>query len=160
MMFRLRLSGYAIAAAVFLVPSIRAQQVTNAAPSPGPQISVDGYTYTQQSLFQRNIGAPDDQTTQFPPHKIIGNIYYVGTGSLAVFLVATPQGNIIINSTFERNIPVILKSVEQLGLSFLIAKSCWAVTRMAITRKATRSSSKSLARRSWRWRRTSRRSRT
>jgi len=115
MIFKLRLSGYALAAATILAPSIWAQQAPNAAPSPGPQISVDGYTYTQQTLFQRNIGLPDDQTTQFPPHKIIGNLYYVGTGSLAVFLVVTPQGNILINSTYERNLPVILKSVEQLG---------------------------------------------
>src|ERR1019366_4715801 len=104
-MFKLRLAGYVLAAAAVFVPSISAQQATNAVQNPGLQISVDGYTYTQQSLFQRNVGSPDDQTTQFPPHKIIGNIYYVGTGSLSVFLVATPQGNIIINSTYERNIP-------------------------------------------------------
>src|ERR1700675_1674248 len=115
MMFRLRLAGHVLAAAAVFIPSVRREQGQNAVQNPGPQISVDGYAYTQQSLFQRNIGGPDDQTTQFPPHKIIGNIYYVGTGSLSVFLVATPQGNIIINSTFERNIPVILKSVEQLG---------------------------------------------
>ena len=115
MMCKLKLPAYVLAAAFILTPSIRAQQGSTAAQNPGPQISVDGYTYTQLSLFQRNIGGPDDQTIQFPPHKIIGNIYYVGTGSLAVFLVATPAGNIIINSTYERNLPVILKSVEQLG---------------------------------------------
>src|SRR5207248_413136 len=75
-------------------------------------------TFTQQSLFQRNIGGPDDQTAQFPPHKIIGNIYYVGTKSLAAFLVVTPQGNILINSTYERNVPTIQKSIEQLGFKF------------------------------------------
>ena len=104
-----------VASALVLVPSIRAQQASTSAQNPGPQITVDRYTYTQQSLFQRNVGTPDDQTAQFPPHKIIGNIYYVGTGSLSVFLIVTPQGNIIINSTYERNMPVILKSVEQLG---------------------------------------------
>jgi metallo-beta-lactamase class B len=114
----LRLLPYVVAVAIVFVSSIRAQQATGAAQNPGPQITVDGYTYTQLSLFQRNIGGPDEQTTQFPPHKIIGNIYYVGTGSLAVFLIATPEGNIIINSTYERNIPVILKSVEQLGFKF------------------------------------------
>jgi metallo-beta-lactamase class B len=118
MIFKLRPAGYVLAAAVLFAPSICAQQATNAVQNPGPQISVDGYTYTQQSLFQRNIGGPDDQTTQFPPHKIIDNVYYVGTGSLAVFLVVTPQGNILINSTYERNLPVIIKSVEQLGFKF------------------------------------------
>jgi metallo-beta-lactamase class B len=53
--------------------------------------------------------------TAFPPHKVIGNIYYVGTKSLAVFLIVTPQGNILINSTYERNVPAIQKSIEQLG---------------------------------------------
>jgi metallo-beta-lactamase class B len=88
------------------------------AQQPGPTISVDGYTFTQLSLFQRNVGGPDDQTTQFPPHKIIGNVYYVGTASLSSFLVTTPQGHILINTTYERNVPVIRKSVEQLGFKF------------------------------------------
>ena len=90
----------------------------NAPPAPGPQISVDGYTYTQRELFQRNVGGPNEQTTQFPPHKIIGDLYYVGTGSLSSFLVVTPEGHILINTTFERNVPVIQKSVEELEFKF------------------------------------------
>jgi metallo-beta-lactamase class B len=85
---------------------------------PGPTITVRGHTFTQLSLFQRNVGGPDDMTTPFPPHKIIGNIYSVGTRSLGVFLVVTPQGNILVNSTYERNVPGIQKSVEQLGFKF------------------------------------------
>jgi metallo-beta-lactamase class B len=85
---------------------------------PGPTITVRGHTFTQLSLFQRNVGGPDDMTTPFPPHKVIGNIYYVGTKSLAAFLIVTPQGNILINSTYERNVPAIQKSVEQLGFKF------------------------------------------
>jgi metallo-beta-lactamase class B len=85
---------------------------------PGPTVTVRGHTFTQQSLFRRNVGGPDDMTTPFPPHKIIGNIYYVGTKSLAAFLIVTPQGNILINSTYERNVPTIQKSVEQLGFKF------------------------------------------
>jgi metallo-beta-lactamase class B len=85
---------------------------------PGPTITVRGHTFTQLSLFLRNVGGPDDMTTAFPPHKVIGNIYYVGTRSLAVFLIVTPRGNILINSTYERNVPAIQKSVEQLGFRF------------------------------------------
>jgi metallo-beta-lactamase class B len=85
---------------------------------PGPTITVRGHTFTQLSLFQRNVGGPDDMTTPFPPHKIIGNIYSVGTRSLGVFLIVTPQGNILVNSTYERNVPGIQKSVEQLGFKF------------------------------------------
>jgi metallo-beta-lactamase class B len=108
----------ALATAAIFVSSLYAQGPSNANPDTGPQISAAGHTYTQQELFQRNVGTPQDQSTQFPPHKIIGNIYYVGTVSLASFLVVTPQGNILINSTYERNVPVIQKSVEQLGFKF------------------------------------------
>jgi metallo-beta-lactamase class B len=90
--------------------------------SPGPSVTVNGQTFTQQSLFQRNVGGPDDMTTPFPPHKVIGNIYYVGTKSLGVFLIVTPAGNILINSTFERNVPLIQKSIEQLGFKFADTK--------------------------------------
>jgi metallo-beta-lactamase class B len=106
------------AAAAVFVSSVYAQTPSTANSGAGPQISVDGHTYTQQQLFQRNVGSAEDQSSQFPPHKIIGNIYYVGTISLSSFLIVTPQGDILINSTFERNVPVIRKSVEQLGFKF------------------------------------------
>jgi metallo-beta-lactamase class B len=78
--------------------------------------------WTAQELFQRNVGTKEDQETQFPPHKIIGNIYYVGTNSLAAFLVVTPEGNILINTMYERTVPVIQKSVVDLGFRFADTK--------------------------------------
>jgi metallo-beta-lactamase class B len=95
---------------------------TSAAQAPGPSVTVDGQTWTQRALFQRNVGAPGDMTTPFPPHKVIGNIYYVGTKSLAAFLIVTPAGNILINSTYERNVPLIRQSIEQLGFTFADTK--------------------------------------
>ena len=88
---------------------------TAAPPADHPEVTVHGQKYTPRSILARNMGAPEDQTTQFPPHKIIGNLYYVGTRTLSSFLIVTPQGNILINSTYERNVPTIEKSVEQLG---------------------------------------------
>jgi metallo-beta-lactamase class B len=64
------------------------------------------------------MGTEADLTMQFPPHRIIGDIYYVGTTTLSSFLVVTPQGNILIDSTYERNVPTIEKSVTQLGFRF------------------------------------------
>jgi metallo-beta-lactamase class B len=54
----------------------------------------------------------------FPAFKIAGNLYYVGTADLAVYLVNTPQGNILINSDFEQDVPLIRKSIEQLGFTY------------------------------------------
>ena len=73
---------------------------------------------TADELFRRNIGSRDQFNKAFPPHKVIGNIYYVGSQSLASFLIVTPQGNILINSCFEATVPVIRASVEALGFKF------------------------------------------
>jgi len=64
------------------------------------------------------MGSETDRVTQFTPHKIIGNIYYVGTTTLSSFLITTPQGHILIDSTYERTVPVIAKSVADLGFKF------------------------------------------
>jgi metallo-beta-lactamase class B len=57
-------------------------------------------------------------TEPFPPFKIAGNLYYVGSSGLANYLVATPQGHILINSDLEENVPLIRASVEALGFKF------------------------------------------
>ena len=103
-----------------------------------PSVTVHGQVYTPRSILARNMGSAADQETQFPPHKIIGNIYYVGTKSLAAFLIVTPQGHILVNSTYERNVPTIQKSIEQLGFKFSDIKILLGTTRTATTRKATR----------------------
>jgi metallo-beta-lactamase class B len=59
-----------------------------------------------------------DWHTQFPGIHIAGNLYYVGTADLAVYLINTPRGNILINSDFEQDLPLIKKSIEQLGFKY------------------------------------------
>src|SRR5437016_13848146 len=55
---------------------------------------------------------------EFPPFKIAGNLYWVGTADLAVYLINTPQGNILINSDFPEDVPSIKKSIAQLGFKY------------------------------------------
>ena len=59
-----------------------------------------------------------DWTEPFPPFKIAGNLYYVGSKGLANYLITTPQGHILINSDLEANVPLIRASVEKLGFKF------------------------------------------
>ncbi len=54
----------------------------------------------------------------FPAHRIVGNIYYVGSKNLASFLITTDQGHILINSGFAETVPFIRASVEKLGFRF------------------------------------------
>jgi metallo-beta-lactamase class B len=72
----------------------------------------------QQAMFRRNVGTSEEQREQFPPHRIAGNLYYVGSKSLASFLVATPDGHILINTNWEDGVANLRKSVEDLGFDF------------------------------------------
>ena len=65
-----------------------------------------------------NAQANAEWTEPFPPFKIAGNLYYVGSKGLANYLITTPQGHILINSDLEENVPLIRASVERLGFKF------------------------------------------
>ena len=62
--------------------------------------------------------ARPDWTEPFPPYRIIGNVYYVGSKGLASYLISTSQGLILINSSLESSVPLIRESVEKLGFKF------------------------------------------
>lgn len=57
-------------------------------------------------------------TAPFPPFRIAGNLYYVGSKDLASYLIATPQGLILINANLQSSPPLIEKSVAALGFHF------------------------------------------
>jgi metallo-beta-lactamase class B len=65
---------------------------------------------------QRNNRA--DWSQPFPPHKVIGNVYFVGTVNLGSYLITTPEGHILINTDFEETVPTIRAGVEKLGFKF------------------------------------------
>ena len=54
-------------------------------------------------------------TTPFEGHRIIGNLYYVGTYDLAVFLITSDEGHILINTGAQSSTSMIENSMESLG---------------------------------------------
>src|SRR3954451_1605723 len=70
-------------------------------------------------------------TEPFPPHRIAGNLYYVGSRGLASYLVTTPEGHVLINSNLDSSVPQIKASIEKLGFKFtdvrvlLISQAHW-----------------------------------
>jgi metallo-beta-lactamase class B len=56
-----------------------------------------------------------DWTRPFPPFKLIGNVYWVGTHDLSTYLVTTDAGHIVINTGFAETVPEILAGIEELG---------------------------------------------
>ncbi len=63
-------------------------------------------------------GKHPDWTTPIAPFRIADNLYYVGSRDLASYLVVTPEGDILINSSLQTSPALIQKSVEQLGFHF------------------------------------------
>ena len=78
------------------------------------QSLVLGLFFTSTAFAQAN----PEWTEPFPPYRIAGNLYYVGSKGLANYLITTPQGNILINSDLEANVPMIQASIEKLGFKF------------------------------------------
>lgn len=59
-----------------------------------------------------------DFAKPFPAHRVMDNVYFVGTDALGSFLITTPAGHILINSDFESTVPQIERSVAELGFKF------------------------------------------
>lgn len=57
-------------------------------------------------------------TEPFPGHRIAGNLHYVGSRDLASYLITTPEGHILINSSLEESPKLIRASVEGLGFKW------------------------------------------
>jgi len=58
---------------------------------------------------------PDGWTTPFPGHRVIGNLYAVGTYDLASFLITSADGHILVNTGLEDSTSLIRENIESLG---------------------------------------------
>jgi metallo-beta-lactamase class B len=61
---------------------------------------------------------PVDRNKPFPAHKVIGNVYFVGTADLGSYLITTPEGHILVNTDYEKTVPQIRSGVRELGFKF------------------------------------------
>ena len=52
------------------------------------------------------------------PHQVIGPVYFVGTNSLAAFLITTPAGHILLDPGFEEAAPLVKSSIRSLGFKY------------------------------------------
>src|SRR5262245_7052946 len=67
------------------------------------------------ALFAVACLLPAAADEPFPAHRVVGNTYYVGSKLLSTYLITTPDGHILINSSFEETVPLIRVAVESLG---------------------------------------------
>jgi len=68
------------------------------------------------TLRAQSYGPPKAEwITPIAPFHIADNLYYVGSKDLASYLIVTPAGDILINSSLVSSPPLIEKSIAQLG---------------------------------------------
>jgi hypothetical protein len=86
------------------------------------------------SAVPMNAQGSDTWSEPFRAHRVIGNVYYVGSTGLAAYLIATPEGHILINSNLESSPALIQQSVERLGFRYSdIKKYCSSATPIGTT---------------------------
>jgi len=49
------------------------------------------------------------------PYRIAGNIYYVGASDITSYLIATPEGHILLDGGFVETAPIIEANIRKLG---------------------------------------------
>ena len=57
----------------------------------------------------------EDWTTPFPGHRVVSNLYAVGTYGLGVFLITSDEGHILINTGLEDSTPLIRENIQSVG---------------------------------------------
>lgn len=74
------------------------------------------FTLVYLFLFTQGLhAAPESWSAPFPGHQVVGNLYYVGTADLGVFLVTSDDGHILINTGLADSTALIRDNVESLG---------------------------------------------
>ncbi|WP_295654653.1 subclass B3 metallo-beta-lactamase [uncultured Mucilaginibacter sp.] len=73
------------------------------------------FVYPQQIV---KLTPSPEWSKAYPPFRIVGNLYYVGTYELTSYLIVTPKGNILINTGLPGSENMIRSQVEKLGFKF------------------------------------------
>ncbi len=77
-------------------------------------------TWTLLFLLALPVTAQQNETWRswnqpVEPFRIVGNLYYVGASDIAAYLIATPEGHIVIDGGFPETAPLIRDSIAALG---------------------------------------------
>ena len=87
------------------------------------------WTALAAALALGAVHSPEEWRRPFAAHRVVGNVYYVGTYDLACFLIVTPRGNILINTGLADSAPLIRRSISDLG--FKLEDVRWLLTTQA-----------------------------
>jgi metallo-beta-lactamase class B len=70
---------------------------------------------TATEAIRQQCGSTEDFSAPAPPARLFGNTYYVGTCTVSVLLVTSPQGHILVDTATDKAVPSILANIRALG---------------------------------------------
>ncbi|MCA8900796.1 MAG: subclass B3 metallo-beta-lactamase [Hyphomonas sp.] len=82
------------------------------AAEPAPETAGDTPRFETPALFRSMFPAWFEPAE---PFRVIGNVYFVGSEGLGIFLIQTPDGHILIDGGLPENAPMALASIRALG---------------------------------------------
>lgn len=79
------------------------------------------FTASAQKVSEpKNV--PAEWSKYYPPFRIAGNLYYVGTEDLACYLITSADGNILVNTGLAGSMSLLKQNVEALGFKLADTK--------------------------------------
>ena len=81
------------------------------------------------AAFAAHAQPTADWNQPVEPFRVVGPVHFVGTNELAAFLIATPEGHVLIDGGLPESAPLIEKSIRTLG--FDPAQIEWLLTTQA-----------------------------
>ncbi|MBS1772411.1 MAG: subclass B3 metallo-beta-lactamase [Bacteroidetes bacterium] len=77
-------------------------------------IATSLFANAQPQVKEPTFGSAE-WSQDYEPFRIAGNLYYIGSYDLGMYLITTPQGHILINTGLAASADMIQKHMEQLG---------------------------------------------
>jgi metallo-beta-lactamase class B len=78
-------------------------------------IAFISFSLSAQTVQEPASTAHPEWSKPYPPFRIAGNLYYVGTYDLGCYLIVTSKGNILINTGLATSAAQIKSNIETLG---------------------------------------------
>ena len=83
----------------------------------GSPAAAAGQTATEPlSKTYRVTRADDVEFQKIEPFKVFDNLYYVGPGYVSVWLLTTPEGNILFDSAQEPYVDYVIQNIRKIGV--------------------------------------------
>lgn len=83
--------------------------------APGAALAEAGPDRAATQALVKQCEGEEDFSAPAPPARLYGNTYYVGTCTVSVLLVTSPQGHVLVDAATEAAVPSILANIRALG---------------------------------------------